>query len=112
MRGDVVTKEQIQTFEQKLIREEKSPVAVAEYLRDMAAFSAWLGDRPVSKDASNNGKPKGKNRVILLPGKVRRRLLCYPRERRLTFRDSFRARSGRSIFWQQIWAEELVPISL
>ena len=45
-----ITENQIQLFHQYLIREEKSTATVEKYLRDVRAFSAYVGERIVTKE--------------------------------------------------------------
>ena len=44
-----LTNGQIEAYEQSLLFEEKSKATVEKYMRDIAAFRAWLGNRPVMK---------------------------------------------------------------
>ena len=48
---------------------------------------------------------KGKVRTILLPGKLRRKLLQYARENKIASGEIFLTRSGKSLSRKQIWAE-------
>lgn len=48
---------------------------------------------------------KGKLRVILLPGKLCRKLKKYARAKKITSGEIFLTRSGRGISRKQIWAE-------
>ncbi len=45
-----LTEEQIRQFELYLCREEKSPVTIEKYLRDVRAFSAFIGGEAVTKE--------------------------------------------------------------
>ena len=45
-----LTQNLIQSFQQHLIREEKSTATVEKYLRDARAFLSFLGDRIVDKE--------------------------------------------------------------
>ena len=40
----------MKTFEAYLQREEKSPLTVEKYLRDVRSFTEWLGERPLTKE--------------------------------------------------------------
>ena len=48
---------------------------------------------------------KGKVRVILLPGKLCRKLLTFIREREITSGEIFRTKSGKGLSRRQIWRE-------
>ena len=48
---------------------------------------------------------KGKIRTILLPGKLRRKLLKYAQKQKIASGAIFRTRSGRELSRRQIWAE-------
>lgn len=48
---------------------------------------------------------KGKIRVILLPGKLCRKLLNYTRRKKITSGEVFRTRNGNPLGRKQIWAE-------
>ena len=48
---------------------------------------------------------KGKIRVILLPGKLRRKLLKYARRQKITSGAIFRTRGGNCLSRKQIWME-------
>ena len=48
---------------------------------------------------------KGKIRIILIPGKLRRKLIKYSRKRKILFGEIFLTKSGRSLSRKQIWAE-------
>lgn len=41
----------LEAFKQWLVREEKSPLTVEKYLRDVGLFLGWLGKRPLDKTA-------------------------------------------------------------
>lgn len=42
---------ELEAFKQWLVREEKSPLTVEKYLRDVGQFLGWLGKRPLDKTA-------------------------------------------------------------
>ena len=42
--------EQLAAFQAALRREERAPGTIEKYLRDVAAFGAWLGRRPLCKE--------------------------------------------------------------
>ena len=48
---------------------------------------------------------KGKIRTILIPGKLRRRLLSYAKRNKTASGEIFLTRSGKSLSRKQIWAE-------
>ena len=50
MNERILTAKQISRFQQHLIREEKSTATLEKYLRDVRAFSAFLGREPVNKE--------------------------------------------------------------
>lgn len=204
-----LTQHAIDQYKQHLIHEEKSSGTVEKYLRDVTAFSHWLSDRPVTREAASAWKShlskqgyaprtinsmvsalngffrlmrwdsccvrflkiqrqvfrdasrelsraeyqklvdtafqrgnqrigmavetiggtgirvselqyitveaveagfarislKGKVRVILIPRKLRRKLMNYARQRQITTGAIFLTRNGTSLSRRQIWAE-------
>ena len=56
MNDTTITKTQMQAFRDQLCWEEKSPGTMEKYCRDVAAFAAWLGERPLTKDAAGAWK--------------------------------------------------------
>lgn len=46
-----IAEAQIEPFCQYLIREEKSAATVEKYLRDVRAFSAFIGEKTICKEA-------------------------------------------------------------
>lgn len=65
--------------------------------------------RYITVAAAQQGKAeialKGKIRVILLPGKLRRKLLRYARKEKIASGEIFITRGGKSLGRRQIWAE-------
>ena len=63
----------------------------------------------ITVDAVRAGKSeivlKGKVRVILMPGRLVRKLLDYAGEQNISFGQIFRTRSGKNLSRRQIWAE-------
>ena len=51
-----ITAERVREFGARLRREEKSAGTVGNYLRHVGAFAAWLGERPVSRQAAAGWK--------------------------------------------------------
>lgn len=47
---------QLQKFEKALLREDRSPGTIEKYLRDVRAFSAWLGGRAVEQETAAQWK--------------------------------------------------------
>ena len=76
MQDYTITGEQLQAFRQRLVWEEKSPATIEKYLRDAAAFTAWLDGRAASKAATGAWKA-----ALLSPAPSgrRRMSLCSPR---------------------------------
>ena len=63
MEGSAMTKrilrtEQFRQFEAQLKEEEKSPVTIEKYLRDVRAFSEYINGNPITKDAVVSYKQK------------------------------------------------------
>ena len=56
MQDYTITGEQLRAFGQRLAWEEKSPGTIEKYLRDAAAFTAWLDGRAASKEAAGAWK--------------------------------------------------------
>lgn len=65
--------------------------------------------RYITVEAARKGKAeislKGKIRMILLPGKLCRKLLKYAQKQKTTSGAIFRTRSGKDLGRRQIWAE-------
>lgn len=65
--------------------------------------------RYITAEAAEEGKTeislKGKIRTILIPGKLRRKLLKYARKNKIASGELFVTRSGHSLSRKQIWAE-------
>lgn len=65
--------------------------------------------RYMTVEAAQRGKAeislKGKIRVILLPGKLCRKLLKYAKKQKIVSGEIFVTRNGKSISRRQIWAE-------
>ena len=63
----------------------------------------------ITVDAVRAGKAeivlKGKVRVILMPGRLVRKLLDYAGEQNISVGQIFRTRSGKNLSRRQIWAE-------
>lgn len=63
----------------------------------------------ITVEAVNNGVArihlKGKIRTILIPGKLRKKLTKYAKERKIAFGEIFITKSGKSLSRKQIWAE-------
>ena len=63
----------------------------------------------ITVEAARDGQArislKGKIRVILLPGKLRRKLLKYAGQQKIASGEIFLTRSGRGVTRRQIWAE-------
>ena len=67
MQDYTITGEQLQAFRQRLVWEEKSPATIEKYLRDAAAFTAWLDGRAASKAAAGEtARTQGRERLALL----------------------------------------------
>ncbi|MCI9528637.1 MAG: hypothetical protein HFF16_02960 [Angelakisella sp.] len=45
-----ITAEQITTFRQHLLEDEREPTTIRKYLRNVSEFAAWLAGEPVSKE--------------------------------------------------------------
>ena len=56
MKEKRITAERIAAFSDHLRRAERSPGTVENYLRHVRAFAAWLGDRPVTRQAASDWK--------------------------------------------------------
>ena len=46
-----ITSEKIEKFKRYLVDEEKSSSTVEKYIRDINAFSAWINDKELNKNA-------------------------------------------------------------
>ena len=49
---------QIAAFKEHLRAEERVPGTIDKYLRDMRGFAAWLGERPLNKEACTGWKER------------------------------------------------------
>ena len=87
MQDYTITGEQLQAFRQRLVWEEKSPATIEKYLRDAAAFTAWLDGRAASKAAAGAWK------AALLEAKG-----LHPK-RRPPSTSSWRRSTGSLYFW-------------
>ena len=47
-----ITEQSIQQFEKYLVREEKSMITIAKYIRDVRVFAGFVGEREVTKELS------------------------------------------------------------
>lgn len=56
MKDHVLTDRWIRSYARFLRKEERAPATVEKYIRDVRAFAAWLGGRPVTKDLSAQWK--------------------------------------------------------
>ena len=56
MNGKQITTQQLTTFARHLRQAERSPGTVENYLRHVRAFAAWLGDKPVTREAAADWK--------------------------------------------------------
>ena len=56
MRVHALTEEQTAAYSRYLVAEERSPGTVAKYLRDVGAFTRWLGSAPVTKELASRWK--------------------------------------------------------
>lgn len=45
----IITQENIQAYKNQLIDEEKSSLTLEKYIRDITAFSEWIGNKPIEK---------------------------------------------------------------
>lgn len=56
MNNQILTPEQISAYAAYLRSEERAAATVNKYLRDITVFAAWLGGRPVTKEAAAQWK--------------------------------------------------------
>ena len=56
MKEKRITAERISAFSDHLRRAERSAGTIENYLRHVRAFAAWLGDRPVTRQAASDWK--------------------------------------------------------
>ena len=56
MKVHALTEEQTAAYSRYLVAEERSPGTVAKYLRDVGAFTRWLGSAPVTKELASRWK--------------------------------------------------------
>ncbi len=113
-------------LQRRVFRDQSRELTRGEYDRLLAA----AGDRPrlallmeticstgirvsevryITVEAARDGQAqialKGKIRVILFPGKLRRKLLKYAEQQKIASGEIFLTRSGRGLTRRQIWAE-------
>ena len=115
-------------LQRRLFREDSRELTRAEYERLVAAAASLARERLtllletlcatgirvsevryITVQAAETGKAevslKGKIRTILIPGRLRRKLLRYARKNNIASGEIFLTRSGRSLSRKQIWAE-------
>ena len=115
-------------LQRRLFREDSKELTRAEYDRLIAAARAMGRERLallmeticatgirvsevqyLTVEAVERGRAeisqKGKIRTILIPGKLRRKLLKYARKNKTVSGESFRTRNGKGLSRKQIWAE-------
>ncbi len=56
MEIDTLTPRQLLAFQEALRQEERAAATIQKYLRDLREFSAWLADRPLSREAAAGWK--------------------------------------------------------
>lgn len=100
-------------LQRKLFRDDRRELTREEYERLLETICA-TGIRVsevkyITVEAAHAGRAeislKGKLRVILLPGKLCRKLKKYARAQKIASGEIFLTRSGRSLSRRQIWAE-------
>ena len=114
--------------QRRLFREERRDLNRSEYNRLLEAAQTLGRDRLallmeticgtgirvsevryITVEAARDGKTeialKGKNRTILLPGKLCRKLLKYAKGQKIASGEIFLTRSGKALSRRQIWAE-------
>ncbi len=63
----LLTKKHIADFNDHLIAEEKSEATVEKYLRDVRAFSQWLGDEKICKQKVLDYKKEIIKKYVKMP---------------------------------------------
>ena len=100
-------------LQRRLFREERRELHREEYLRLLETICATgirvSEVRYITVEAARRGTAeialKGKIRTILLPGKLRRKLLRYAEKNKTASGEIFLTRNGTGISRKQIWAE-------
>ena len=113
-------------LQRRVFRDQRRELSRAEYSRLLAAASgkhrlALLMEticgtgirvsevKYITVEAARAGRAeislKGKLRVILIPGKLRRKLLDYARKQKTVSGEIFLTRNGKGLTRRQIWAE-------
>lgn len=90
--------------------ERKGQVRLALLLEAIAATGIRVSEvKYLTVEAAKAGRAeislKGKIRVILLPNKLRRKLLKYAKKQKIVSGEVFLTRNGRELSRKQIWAE-------
>ena len=89
---------------------ERGQERLALVMETICATGIRVGEvRNITVEAARLGRAeialKGKIRVILMPGKLRRKLLKYAKAQKIASGEIFRTRDGASLSRKQIWAE-------
>ena len=115
-------------IQRKLFRDNQKELTRAEYARLLAAARAQRRERLallieaicatgirvsearyLTVEAARAGRAevslKGKARVIMIPGSLRKKLLAFAKQKKTTSGTIFRTRNGSPISRKQIWAE-------
>lgn len=90
--------------------ERKGQVRLALLLEAIAATGIRVSEvKYLTVEAAKAGRAeislKGKIRVVLLPNKLRRKLLKYAKKQKIVSGEIFLTRNGRGLSRKQIWAE-------
>ena len=67
MEIDTLTPRQLLAFQEALRQEERAAATIQKYLRDLREFSAWLADRPLSREAAAGWKKASSPPALPLP---------------------------------------------
>ena len=66
-----ISADQLRAFAARLRQAERSPGTVENYLRHARAFAAWLGDKPVTKEAAASACRPPRSRTAGPPAAAR-----------------------------------------
>lgn len=115
-------------IQQKIFRDENKELTKAEYerlvktaycshnnrlaliIQTICATGIRISElKYITIEALKNGKAniqlKGKNRVILIPKSLRKKLLIYAKEKNISSGELFLTRNGNSLDRRQVWSE-------
>ena len=103
MEQQLLTEDAIRAFQDDLILEEKSGATLEKYLRDIRAFSAFAGERSVTKELVMAYKQSLLERGYAV--RSINSMLAYAKKSGIRSGEIFVTRSGKPLNRSNIWAQ-------